>query len=253
MPEQEAANQRLQDLYRMAALGRLLAGCVHEIATPAGSILSNNDVAARALASLRSMGLPPQAARLVDTICELNAVDKVAGERISAVVRAVKRLARGGRERKAKADLNELLRQALQLVGYEFRQRVTVETDFGPLPEVECYPDLVGQVFVNLLVNAGHAIEGEGRVTVRSRAGEREVHVSIADTGRGIEPADREKVFVYGFTTKPPGVGTGLGLSISRQIVEAHGGTIGFDSLPGRGTTFHVRIPVAAPEREERE
>ncbi len=251
MAEQEAANRRLKDLYRMAALGRLLAGCVHEIGTPAGSILSNNDVFSRALGSLKAMDLPPEAAKLVEAMSELNAVDRVACERISGVIRAVKRLSRGGRERKSKADLNELLLQALQLVRHEFRERIKVETDLGELPEVECYPDLLGQVFLNVLVNAGQAIEGEGRVTVRARFEDGAAHVWFTDTGRGIEPADGARVFEYGFTTKPPGVGTGLGLAISREIVEAHGGSIGFESRPGRGTTFHVTIPASAAELRE--
>jgi signal transduction histidine kinase len=247
-PEQAAADQRIESLYRMAALGRLLAGCVHEIGTPAGSILSNNDVVARALASLKAMALPPEAARLVETMSELNAVDKVACERISAVIRSIKGLAGGARGPKTKTDLNGLLRQALQLVQHEFRGRVAVETDLGKLPEVECYPDQAGQVFLNLLVNAGQAIEGEGRVSVRSRFEGGEVHISIADTGRGIEPADQSKIFACGFTTKPAGVGMGFGLAISRQIVEAHGGRIGFESRPGQGTTFHLWIPASGAE-----
>lgn len=251
MAEQEGANQRLQDLYRMAALGRLLAGCMHEIGTPAGSILSNSDALSRALESLSAMSLPPEAGRLVEAMRELNAVDKVACERISGVIRAVKRLARGGRDRTSRADVNELLRQALLVVRYEFRQRVTVETDLGELPEVECYPDLLCQVFLNVLVNAGQAIGGEGRVTVRSRFEAGEAHVWVADTGCGIACGDRARVFEYGFTTKPPGVGSGLGLAISRQIVEAHGGSIEFESRPGEGTTFHVRLPAPPPAQQE--
>jgi two-component system NtrC family sensor kinase len=120
-----------------------------------------------------------------------------------------------------------------------------VETNFGEIPEVECYSHLLNQVFLNLLVNAGQAIEGEGKITVSTRREGDCVHVSISDTGRGIAPEHRQKIFSSGFTTKEAGIGTGLGLPISRQIVEeSHGGTLDFESKAGAGTTFHIRIPI---------
>ncbi len=121
----------------------------------------------------------------------------------------------------------------------------SASTTLGELPEVECHPHLLSQVFLNLLVNAGQAIEGEGKITVRTRLEGASVHVAIADTGRGMTAEQRQKVFSAGFTTNPLGVGTGLGLPISRQIIqEVHGGSIEFESQPGVGTTFHIRIPV---------
>jgi len=94
-------------------------------------------------------------------------------------------------------------------------------------------------------VNAGQAIEGEGKITVTARRENDFVHVSIADTGKGIKPEDRERIFTRGFTTKPIGEGTGLGLAITREIIEdTHGGSIDFESEPGVGTTFHIRLPV---------
>ena len=121
-----------------------------------------------------------------------------------------------------------------------------METDFADLPEVECYPHMLNQVFLNLLINAGQAIEGEGKIGVRTRVEGDRVHVSISDTGRGMTPEEQAKAFHAGYTTKPVGVGTGFGLSISRQIVEEkHGGTLDFESEPGVGTTFHIRIPIA--------
>jgi signal transduction histidine kinase len=104
---------------------------------------------------------------------------------------------------------------------------------------------MLSQVFLNILVNAGQAIDGPGKITVRTHAEGGTVHISIADTGRGIQPEDRPKIFAGGFTTKPVGVGTGLGLSLSKRIVEeTHGGSIDFESEVGVGTTFHIRIPV---------
>src|SRR5207302_164322 len=137
-------------------------------------------------------------------------------------------------------DLNEQLRMALKLMHGEFRRRIVVETDYGEVPPVECYAPMLDQVFLNLLVNAGQAIEGEGRIGVRTRCDGAAVRISISDTGRGIPSEQKDKIFTEGFTTKPAGVGTGLGLAIAREVVvEKHGGRIDFESEPGVGTTFH--------------
>jgi two-component system, NtrC family, sensor kinase len=254
-----AERGQLVEEHKMAALGRLLASIVHEINTPIGSIASNCDVIQRSLDRLKEALADPGAADLgrareiVDTCRSLAAVDKLACERIAAVIRGLKTFARAGAELHS-VDLNEQMRNTLKLTQGEFRRRIVVETDFGELPPVECYAQMLNQVFLNLLVNAGQAIEGEGRITVRTRL-ETEpqdipVHVSIADTGRGMTPDERRRVFTPGFTTKPLGVGTGLGLSICREIVEdRHAGRIDFESEPGVGTTFHVRIPLKQPKQ----
>ena len=243
---------RLVEEYKMASVGRLLAGIVHEINTPIGSIFSNNEVLRRSLEMLRKTLADPQPATLdkargiLETCSGLASVDKIACERIESVIRGLKTFSRVDTAEMRKVDLNQEIRNTLKLTEGEFRRRVTVETDFGELPQVECYPQKLNQVFLNLLVNAGQAIEGEGRITVRTRLEGGAVHISIADSGRGMTDEQKQKVFTQGFTTKPVGIGTGLGLAISRQIVEeTHGGKIEFESEAGAGTTFHVRIPVA--------
>jgi two-component system NtrC family sensor kinase len=239
------------ELHQFAAVGRLLAGIVHEINTPIGSIFSNTDVILRSLAMLEPLltdGRPEslEKARKIIATCEsLATVDRIACERIRSVIRGLKSISRVDDGEPRKVDLNEHLRDTLKLTQAEFRRRVTVDTDFGELPEVECYPQMLNQVFLNLLVNAGQAIEGEGKITVRTREDAGIVHISIADTGRGMTPEQQHKAFQAGFTTKAVGEGTGMGLAISREIIEQkHGGTIDFESEPGRGTTFHIRIPV---------
>ena len=243
---------RMMEEYKMASVGRLLAGIVHEINTPIGAIFSNNEILRRSLEILKKTLADPQPAALdkardiLDTCCSLASVDKLACERIASVIRGVKTFSRVGSADPGKVDLNEQIRNTLKLTQGEFRRRIVVQTDFGVLPEVDCYPHMLNQVFLNLLVNAGQAIEGEGRITVRTRLEGATVHVAIADTGRGMTEEQARKAFTQGFTTKPVGIGTGLGLSISRQIVEeVHGGKIDFESEAGVGTTFHVRIPVA--------
>lgn len=255
----DTSNRKLAESHKMASLGRLSAGIVHEINTPIGSIFSNNEVISRSLERIRTMlaeaqaaGSPPpaKALEILDTITGLAAVDKIACERISGIIRSLKTFARVSEHDLQKVDINELIRNTLKLSGTVFRRRIAFETDLGELPEVECYPGLLNQVLLNLVVNAAQAIADEGTVTVRTRAERGSVHISVEDTGHGIRAEDRGKIFDAGFTTKPLGEGTGIGLSISREIVvDTHGGSLTFDSEPGKGTTFHVRIPVAQPRK----
>jgi signal transduction histidine kinase len=239
------------ELHQMASIGRLLAGIVHEINTPIGSVFSNNEVLVRSLGMLNTLledGSPEsleKARRIVATCCSLAAVDRIACERIRSVIRGLKSFARVDSSEPRRVDLNQQLRDTVKLTQAEFRRRIKVEEDLGDLPEVEYYPQMLNQVFLNLLVNAGQAIEGEGTIRVSTRLEGDMVHIAISDTGRGMTPEVKKKVFDAGFTTKPVGEGTGLGLSISREIVaDRHGGTIDFESEPGVGTTFHIRIPV---------
>ena len=251
--ELERLQEKLIDASRMAAVGNLLTSIVHEINTPIGSILSNNEVMLRSLDAIgQRLSASPDASSpgltkaqsIIEMMRGLAAIDKIACERISSVIRGLKTFARSDDGSPRETDLHEQIGNTLKLVQAQYRQRITLETDFGELPKVECFPQAMNQVFLNILVNAGQAIEGEGKVTVRTRVENDFAHVSISDTGHGISPENLPKIFTTGFTTKPVGVGTGLGLSISRQIVENHRGTLSVESAPGVGTTFHIRIPL---------
>jgi two-component system NtrC family sensor kinase len=247
--EVDAIRRQLAEAHKMASLGRLVAGIVHEINTPVASILSNNAVILRSLDNLKSTSDAGEESlkltEILETIHSLSCVDKIACERIQAVVRGLKTFSRVDESELRKADLHEGIRNTLKLSESQFRRRITMETHFGDIPEVECYPNLLNQVFLNVIINAGQAIEGEGRITIKTRLEGDSVHISISDTGRGIRPEDKDQVFSPGFTTKAVGVGSGLGLSISKRIVEeVHGGTISFESEPGAETTFHIRLPV---------
>jgi signal transduction histidine kinase len=245
----------------MASLGRLAAGIVHEINTPIGSILSNNETVRRSLDQVRKQltaavedGQPPPAKALsmLETLVSLTDIDRIACERIYTVIRSLKTFARVNEGDLRDVNIHEILVNTIKLTGCVFRRRVDVVTDFDDrIPEVECYPALMGQVFLNLIVNASQAIPAEGTVTVRTRLEDDFVSISVSDTGTGIPPEVQPKIFSAGFSTKPMGEGTGLGLSISREIVEdTHGGRIGFETETGKGTTFHVRIPVRQRRRE---
>jgi two-component system, NtrC family, sensor kinase len=170
------------------------------------------------------------------------------------VIRSLKTFARVNESDLRTVNIHEILLNTIKLSGCVFRRRISVVTDFGEdVPEVECYPGLLNQVFLNLVVNASQAIPEEGTVTVRTRLEGDSVRIDISDTGTGIPEEVRPKIFLAGFSTKPIGEGTGLGLSISREIVEdTHGGRISFETETGVGTTFSVVIPVRQPRSEER-
>lgn len=238
------------ELHQMASVGRLLAGVVHEINSPIGSVFSNNEVMSRSLEIMDKLladGRPEsieQARKIVRTCQGLAGIDRIACERLRSVIRGLKKLSRVDGEPRT-VDLNEHLRDTLKLTQAEFKKRIEVETDLAELPEVCCYPQMLNQVFLNLLVNAGQAIEGEGKIRVSTCLEGGAVHIAISDTGCGMTRQQRERAFEAGFTTKPEGEGSGLGLAIARQIVEEkHGGTIDFESKPGVGTTFHIRVPL---------
>jgi signal transduction histidine kinase len=177
--------------------------------------------------------------------------------RIAKIVRAMKELAHPGPREATAVDLPRALQNALDVTAATYRYVADVETDFAPMPPVVCFGSDLNQVFLNLIVNAAHAIEdkcaGRGLLGIRTRLDGDDVVIAISDTGSGIPEANRERIFDAFFTTKDVGRGTGQGLAISRSIiVDRHGGTLTFDSTVGVGTTFFVRIPLAGPRPSAR-
>ena len=257
----DTANRKLAEAHKMASLGRLSAGIVHEINTPIGSILSNNETIRRSITTLKKFlekanteQQPPaaKASVILDMLASLNDIDKIACERISSVVRSLKTFARVNESDLRKVNIHDLLQSTIKLSQTVYRRRIDIVTEYGDIPEVECFPGLLGQVFLNLVVNASQAIENEGTITVHTEQEGEMVHIAIQDTGSGIPPEVRPKIFAAGFTTKPFGEGTGLGLTITREIVEdTHAGKIDFETETGVGTTFHVRIPIRQPRSQE--
>lgn len=132
----------------------------------------------------------------------------------------------------------------------EIKYKAKVIKEYGNLPDVECLPSQLNQVFMNLLVNAAHAIEERGTITIRTGTSDTEVWVEITDTGKGIPPENLKRIFDPFFTTKPVGKGTGLGLSLAYNIVQKHHGRIEVESHVGKGTTFRIVLPKKQPEDE---
>jgi len=150
------------------------------------------------------------------------------------------------------ADLNRALSTTLTIARNEYKYVADVATDYGELPLVPCRIGELNQVFLNIIVNAAHAIQEVNRSTdrrglirVQTRREGNIIRVSISDTGTGIPLEIRDRVFDPFFTTKEVGKGTGQGLAIARSVVvDKHGGTLSFDSEVGRGSTFHIRLPL---------
>ena len=236
----------------IASLGMLAAGLAHEINTPVGAIHSNNDILLRAINKLKTLleGFSPRDARqsreldaILGVLQQTCQVNETATERIMHVVRNLKDFARLDEAERKKFNIHEGLESTLWLMQHQFKNRIRLVKEYGDVPEIECSPNALNQVFMNLLVNAAQAIPERGTITVRTRATETGVEIAISDTGEGIDPKNMSRIFDPGFTTKGVGVGTGLGLSICYKIVTAHRGSIDVASTLGKGSTFTVTIP----------
>ena len=239
---------------KMAALGNLVAGVAHEINTPLGAVSSNTDLVARALAkakdALADAAQSEKARSFLDKAAGMADISREACRRIGDIVRSLRNFARLDEAEFKPADLHEGLESTLTLVAHLTKNRITVQREYGQTPQVSCHANQLNQVFLNMLVNAAQAIEGQGTITIRTRctpahgADAGSVIVEIADTGQGIAPEHVKKIFDPGFTTKGMGVGTGLGLAISYRIVANHHGKIEVESAVGTGTTFRIILPV---------
>ncbi len=243
---------------KMATLGQMVAGIAHEINTPLGALNSNYDVIRRALDRLQDIladeVVDPSeledVRRIVRAIDGVETTNDMAVERMVQLVGSLRSFGRPDRAEIDRVDLHEGIDSTLEILRHELK-RIEVRREFGELPLVECYPGQLNQVFMNLLVNAVHAMPDGGVIAVRTRAEEGHVVVEVEDTGAGISRANLKRIFEPGFTTKGKRMGMGMGLLIVRQIVDRHGGHIHVESEPGRGTTFTITLPVRLPARAE--
>jgi signal transduction histidine kinase len=258
MREQAEAELRLAQ--KLESVGRLAAGIAHEINSPLQAILNSHELVAEGTERLFSLARarPPGDAELaaeLDELAELVPESlQVAGDslaRVAAIVRSVRAFAQpNAGSGKSCVDLNQALLTTLTLARHEYSAIADVVTDLGELPLVECYGGELNQVFLNVIVNAAHAIAAtgtRGAIRVASRADRDRVRIAISDTGCGVADGVRDRIFDPFFTTKAVGKGTGQGLAIAHAIVtKRHGGELTFDTRCGQGTTFHIVIPRAA-------
>ena len=265
---EEAQFQLLQS-EKLAAIGQLAAGVAHEINNPIGFINSNlgtlggyveSLLAIDAAYSSSQSALPPDLQQVFRSVAELKEnsdhdfmvedlrqlikESRDGLERVKTIVRDLKDFARVGSAEWLWSDIHQGLESTLNIVWNELKYKATVQREYGTLAPVHCIPSQLNQVFMNLLVNAAHAIENQGVIRLRSGGDEKQVWIEVIDNGSGIPAENIHRIFDPFFTTKALGKGTGLGLSLAWGIVQRHRGTIEVESEPGKGSTFRVVLPI---------
>jgi two-component system, NtrC family, sensor kinase len=264
----EDAHCQLLQSEKLASIGQLAAGVAHEINNPICFVNANlsslKDYAVKLLAMLDAYescdGVlqqdPVIAARLQQVrkeadidfvrsdIASLIAESLEGTDRVRIIVQDLRDFSRAGEAVWEWANIHACLDSTLNVVRNEIRYKAEVIRDYGVLPQVECYPSQLNQVFMNLLINGAQSIAGQGSITIRTGMEGDQVWVAISDTGAGIAPENMARIFDPFFTTKPVGKGTGLGLSLCYGIVERHGGRIDVRSTVGEGTTFTIHLPI---------
>jgi PAS domain S-box-containing protein len=279
LSEQKGLEIELGHARKLEAVGQLASGIAHEINTPAQYVGDGLHFLKEAFEGYRQ--LVRQYQRAVQALEMAGGQESLVGEirgteesidlpyldanapgsfdscqdgisRISTIVRAMKEFAHPDQKHKVPANLNQALQTTLAIAKNEYKYVAEVTTEFGDLPPVLCHVGDLNQVFLNLIVNAAHAIGdvvgqsgGKGTIRIRTSQEGTLARIDIADSGSGIPETIRQRVFEPFFTTKEVGKGTGQGLAIARSIVVTkHGGTIGFESAVGEGTTFTIRLPI---------
>lgn len=269
-----STQEQLLQSEKMASIGQLAAGVAHEINNPIGYVGSNlgtlQDYATALLALVEkyheALFSEDPAGRREDLLQARQRldIDYIVGdlpnllkesregiERVTKIVQDLKDFSRVGRDQKMQpADLLQGLDSTLNIVWNDLKYKVRLEKHYGNLPPVECLASEINQVFLNLLLNAGQAIEQRGTIELASGCDDNEAWISITDSGCGIPPEAMPHLFDPFFTTKPIGRGTGLGLAISYGIVAKHHGRIDVSSRVGQGSTFRVVLPIRQPRNE---
>lgn len=226
--------QRLAFTEKLAELGRLSVGIIHELNTPLSVIVSASQLL------LREEELSEFSREMVERICQ-------EAERLSLMTRGVLSFSRRAAESCSETDVNRAIRDVADLLRFEARKRsveVHEELDHR-IPMVQGDANRFRQIFMNLMMNALQAMKEGGRlVLTTAKGGDGAIHVWVADTGPGIPLEISSTIFEPFVTTKGPGEGTGLGLYITRTLVESLGGTVTLTTAPGRGTSFHLQFPT---------
>ncbi|HYD95901.1 MAG TPA: ATP-binding protein [Noviherbaspirillum sp.] len=281
--ELKKTNQRLEETHqqllqseKLASIGQLAAGVAHEINNPIGFVNSNVGTMQGYITDLLRLirayeehqeilrQAAPQLAGGIDALrkeIDLDFIkEDIAGlleeskdglGRVTKIVQDLKDFSRVGEADWHYANLERNIDTTLNIIWNELKYKVRIVKEYGGLPEVECLPSELNQVFMNILLNAGQAIERNGTITLRTRVQDNEAWIDIQDTGCGIPAENLNRIFDPFFTTKPIGKGTGLGLSLAYGIMRKHQGTIDVESEVGRGTLFRLRLPLARPASVE--
>ena len=270
--ELKATQSRMLQQEKMASIGQLAAGVAHEINNPMGFIISNLNslkkyidkvtgfikIQSESVERLSGNGAVHNILKDLNEQRKSLKIDYILGdldnlikesldgaERVKKIVQELKSFSRLDESDIKMADINEGLESTINIVWNELKYNTTVKKEYGNIPQATCNLGQLNQVFMNILVNAAHAIESQGEITVRTSSDEDNIYITISDTGTGI-PADKlNRIFEPFYTTKEVGKGTGLGLSIAYDIVKKHNGEIRLESEVGKGTTFTIIVPIS--------
>jgi nitrogen-specific signal transduction histidine kinase/CheY-like chemotaxis protein len=252
------AEHRRAETERMASLGTLAAGVAHEINNPLSYVLGSLDVGLRELSDLRELlrgtGPSEELEHISDAVAALDSAREGA-ERVRHIVRDLMDFSRAGAGCGEAVDVEAILDATIRVAWNEIRHRARLIKRYSGLPLVCGEEARLGQVFLNLLMNAAQAIEGEpadNEIVIGTRRENGSAVIEVSDTGGGIREAQLPRVFEAFYTTKPAGSGVGVGLSICRDILTELGGEISVSSEPGRGTTFRVVLPFAPEDSAAR-
>ncbi len=272
----ESLESQLIQSEKMAALGQLAAGVAHEINNPVGFVSSNLNTGQRylgkltdALESLKdaceaevtgaalllhaTWQAEHQVPEIIEALQDLGEENSDGMNRIRDIVKDLKEYAHAGSNKFERVSIEQLLKSAVNLLKNEIKYKADVEFEFGDVGPIDCISSQLSQVFVNLIVNACHAIEDFGKITVGTEDLGETISISIADTGSGMSEEVQRKVFEPFFTTKPIGKGTGIGLAITHSILERHHGQIRLQSTLGEGTCFTITLPKEQEDTDEDE
>ena len=259
--ELEQAQSQVVQSEKLAAVGRLAAGIAHEINSPLGAMTSNMNTLYRSICRLeeRWKALPEfaeldkqlQIQREVEIYREINQSSQAASRRLQEILSAMKNFVGLDQAERKAIDVNEALETTRTLLQHKIGSRIRVVTSCAELPRLVASLGRLHQVFMNLLLNAIQAIEGDGEVKICSECRGKELRITIEDDGKGMTPEQLSHVFDPGFTGKGGRIGAGLGLAITRQIVEEHNGEIRIESEPGAGTKVILSLPLEAGVQAE--
>lgn len=234
---------------KMASLGQLVASVAHEINTPLGAISANNEMMEKVFNQFDPSTL--------EILKQINSIDKEAIKRITGIVQSLKRFVRLDETVQQKAKINDELDLTLHLIQHKIKNGFEIIKNYGEIPAVNCYPNMLNQVFLNILMNGINSIENIkeknpeyiGKIELRTFVQDEFLNIEILDNGEGILEKDKKKIFQAGFTTKKKGQGTGLGLAICKKIIEKHEGKISFktkEEIEEKDfkTSFLIQIPL---------
>ncbi len=240
--ELKEAQTQLIHSEKMASVGLLSAGLVHEVNNPLNAAISSIRTLGTSLERLQKGENTPQ--ELSGKLARASQRALNGLKRCEEIINGLRQFSRKDVEGKKEEDIHQGLDSTISLLPESDKNRIVIHRDYRFQGKVHCNLGQLNQVFMNLLTNALQAVEGDGEIWVRTEQEGDEILITIEDTGRGIPPDVLPRIFEPFYTTKDVGQGTGLGLSISHKVVEDHGGRIEVESTPGKGSRFSVHLPI---------